>query len=386
MKKTIINSRLLCLMAALLLMVAVQAETYDITVAGTQVTSDNADNVLNDANRTVQFDATTNTLTLQNVEIDLSSISTPAVTCRYDQLTVLLKGDNIIRMNSANIPAFRYLGESETAQLTFAVEQNRNCSLEVTGAWLFNHLYNGYTVTNTFETEEETIGWHRYASGSTDTDKSVKIYYIAPVATIEMNISYGENSRTWASYYTEEMSLETPDGLEAYVVTSASTTGVTVQKIDYIPQSVPVLLKRTIDEITEPIIAKEYLGAEMETPTNQLQGTAESLPVAAIEGNAYVLYNDGFTRATSGSIPAHRAYLVLGGETANSRLNIIEETTGVAQCSMFSGQSSMVNGPRNATLSKREWSMVNVYDLQGRKVSGSKKGIYIVNYRKVMKK
>jgi hypothetical protein len=45
----------------------------------------------------------------------------------------------------------------------------------------------------------------------------------------------------------------------------------------------------------------------------------------------------------------------------------------------------MFNGPRNATLSQGEWSVVNgpIYDLQGRRlVKNPDKGLYIQNGKK----
>ena len=169
----------------------------------------------------------------------------------------------------------------------------------------------------------------------------------------ELNISYGNNSRTWASYYISGKSLEVPDGLEAYVVTSASTRRVVVQKISYIPRNMGVLLKRVSDDVEEPIMANAYTGAET-SYINALRGTDSPLSVTSVSGNVYVLYNDGFTRATTGTIPAHRAYLVLGGNAASSRIDIIEEkTTGVDE--VDSSQLTVDSSP--------------VYDLLGRKLS-----------------
>ena len=216
----------------------------------------------------------------------------------------------------------------------------------------------------------------------------------------ELNISYGNNSRTWASYYISGKSLEVPDGLEAYVVTSASTRRVVVQKISYIPRNMGVLLKRVSDDVEEPIMANAYTGAET-SYINALRGTDSPLSVASVSGNVYVLYNDGFTRATTGTIPAHRAYLVLGGNAASSRIDIIEEeTTGVDESSMFNVQSSMFNVQSSmfnvqSSMFNVQSSMFNVYDLQGRKLSSGnsflpfgevRRGIYIVNGHKVLLK
>ena len=183
----------------------------------------------------------------------------------------------------------------------------------------------------------------------------------------ELNISYASNSRQWASYYADEKSLETPDGLEANVVTQVSATGVTVSPITYIPQNVPILLKRTADSVTEPIMAKAYQGTESQPAANELEGTASSKAISAVTGgDVYVLYNDGFTRATSGSIPAHRAYLVINKD-AESRLFIWEDEDATRISTVGRGF---------ATTSE------TLYNLNGQRVSQPSKGLYISNGKK----
>ncbi len=212
-----------------------------------------------------------------------------------------------------------------------------------------------------------------------DSGKVVKSAPVEAEYTIidkmQLNISYAQNSRTWASYCADE-NLETPEGLQAYVVTGLTEDGVSVETIGYIPEGVGVLLKRT-KEIAEPIKAKPYTGAETETPDNLLSGTTEGTAVDSETGNVYVLYNDGFTRATKGTIPAHRAYLVLAAETeAEGRLSIFEDETTALK--IVNSEERIVNS--------------EVYDLQGRKVNHSslftsgkatlKKGLYILNGKK----
>ena len=182
----------------------------------------------------------------------------------------------------------------------------------------------------------------------------------------ELNISYAQNSREWASYYADEKSLETPTGLQAYVVTEVQESGVTTSPISYIPQGEGILLKRT-ENIQEPIMAKAFMDVEPETASNKLKGTATSKSVKTENGDVYVLYNDGFTRAPSGSIPAHRAYLVLNDESAGARLLIWEdeETTGVSSVETESRQN-------NDTY----------YNLNGQRVNKPTKGLYISKGKK----
>ena len=191
------------------------------------------------------------------------------------------------------------------------------------------------------------------------------------IAKTQLNISYGENSREWASYYADEKSLETPEGLQAYVVTNVNEGSITTTAIDYIPQNVGVLLKRTAEEIEEPIMAKAYMETESEPQVNLLSGTATSKSISTETGTVYVLYNDGFTRAYKGNIPDHRAYLVLNNVTAGARLSIFEDedATGIGT-SLMNTEKSIADD--------------EVYDLQGRRINNStlKKGLYIVKGQK----
>ena len=206
-----------------------------------------------------------------------------------------------------------------------------------------------------------------------DSDKVLKSAPVEAEYTIkaktELNISYAQNSRNWASYYNDENSLETPEGLQAYVVKQATKMGVEVEQIDYIPQGVAVLLKRT-ENVTEPIVAKAYIGDEPEAPANELVGTTTSTSVKALNGSVYVLYNDGFTRATSGSIGANRGYL------------LFDDTVIVgARLSIFEDEATAIENINPETITNNHY-----YNLSGQRVAAPKKnGLYIVNGQKVVK-
>ena len=346
------TSRMLCLLALILLSASMMAENYDITVAGTPVTSDNAADVLGDG--TVSFSPETNTLTLSGANIDLTDNATNAVRSGISILSIQLIGINTITTHANTPTVFHFLDATRQGYLTLTQETitdeggNRlGGSLTMKGVSEYSSLFYNYSFTNNFEENQDAEGWHLSQDGT-----SISVYYVAPapvIPTTELNISYGQNSRTWASYYTEEKSLQVPDGLEAYVVTSVTAEGVTVEQIDYIPQGSAVLLKRVSDDIEEPITTIPYEGAET-TQENLMQGTAEPLAVASMESNVYVLYNDCFTRATSDTIPAGRGYLVLEQE-ASARLSIVEGVTGLTPV-----QPSTFN-------------LQPYYDLQGRKVA-----------------
>ena len=203
-----------------------------------------------------------------------------------------------------------------------------------------------------------TLHFYQTVNGQ-NSDEVVRTYTILPQTALD--ISFADNTREWASYCAPERDLETPDGLEAYVVTEIGQSEVAIEIIGYIPQGVGVLLKRTAS-VTEPLKAKAFLGQETTIDTNLLTGTTASTAVASLSGDVYVLYNGEFVKTKKGSIPANRAYLTLNSAVAPARLGITfvdNETTGI-----------------DASLG--EASKAEFYDLQGRRVAQPVKGrLYI---------
>lgn len=175
-------------------------------------------------------------------------------------------------------------------------------------------------------------------------------------------------SNLWASYYATE-NLSIPENLTAYVVDDVDemTGEVTVSPISYIPEYNAVLLKRADGASANGYVAAPYTGTTSSVP-NLLNGSDEAVDISDINGGSvYVLYNDMFKRATSGTIPARRGYLVLGIEQV-SRLNIVFDDTSTAISTL-------------AVEEKGE----NWYSVDGRKLSGQpqRRGLYIKNGKKV---
>lgn len=226
---------------------------------------------------------------------------------------------------------------------------------------------NDYTITNEggVEVGEYTVKVVAKNNYTGTVEKNFEI--VTRTLEIGKDVNFVEGQK-WASYYTTTEDLVLPEGLMAYIVTATTANAVSVKAINYVPKNVAVLIEKASTTTTDNTSAEG----------NLLQGTASATNVSDIAGNAYVLYNNGFTRATSGQIPAHRAYLVLA-EPAGARLAIFdEETTGM----------EAVSRDKVATYE-------NIYDLQGRKISNGqwsmvngqlKKGLYIVNGKKIVVK
>lgn len=172
--------------------------------------------------------------------------------------------------------------------------------------------------------------------------------------------------QTWASYYSSE-NLTVPTGLTAYVVSAvdADNGTVTAETVSYIPANQAVLLENGSDA-SAPFAAESYTG-QTTTVSNLLQGTASAVDVSTISsGTVYVLYNNVFRRATSGTIPANRGYLVLSGIALSRMLINPGRSTGI---------DTLAVGDET-----EQW-----YGIDGRKLNGQPKktGLYIRNGKKV---
>lgn len=135
------------------------------------------------------------------------------------------------------------------------------------------------------------------------------------VVSRDLGITFsGTNS--WASYFATE-NLAVPEGLTAYVVSSVTEEGVVnATTIEYIPANNAVLLERAANGAANGYTAGAYTGTTTQV-TNLLAGSPEAMKISTLDASSvYVLYNDQFKRATSGTIPARRAYLPLGAAVA----------------------------------------------------------------------
>lgn len=145
--------------------------------------------------------------------------------------------------------------------------------------------------------------------------------YLYVEAVPEVEVEFGENN-TWATYISD-IDLNTPAGLQAYVVTSVTGDVANGTEVDYIPAGVGVLLKQTAasDSYTTTL----YTGQTSEYTSLLKGGTT-------VPEGAYLLYNDCFYLAQAGELPAHRCYLELPAGTTNAPARVrisIGETTGI---------------------------------------------------------
>ena len=190
----------------------------------------------------------------------------------------------------------------------------------------------------------------------------------------QLDVSFSA-SNSWATYCGTE-NLATPEGLTAYQVTAVDGLTVTIEEIGYIPANTAVLLNDVEGKaVSANIAASAYTGVLDPTicEDNILQGGV-AVDVSSITGGTvYVLYKDKFKRATGGTIPANRGYLVVAPSSGNApelSITIGDDTTGIGMV-----------GCDSVATDNDEW-----YTLDGQKLqqAPTQKGLYIKNGKKVV--
>lgn len=170
----------------------------------------------------------------------------------------------------------------------------------------------------------------------------------------------------FTSYVAPE-NMAVPEGLSAYAVTNIDGASATISQIDYLPQSMPVLLKRADKDVN---LYKATTGNGTSFYVNKLQINETDREVSA--GELYLLYRDEFVLTSSGTLPAGSVYLPITDLAVKTR----SLTIGNGE-----GTTSIENLTPALSESEGEW-----YDLQGRRLGNkpNRKGIYISNGRKVV--
>ena len=222
-----------------------------------------------------------------------------------------------------------------------------------------------YTSDEFTLTATTTIGYSGYTSG-TKTNQSADIDYIYVTRTGDATeISATITSAGWATLYTDyALDFSGVAGLTAYTATVSENT-VTLTEVTNVPAGTGVVLQGTEGNYTIPVIDSST------TDQGDLQGSTSKATTA--DGTQYVLAmnNEGnaqFAPATSGTIAAGKAYLVVAGG-GESRLNVViaGETTGIKAIEAQEAQEGIIN-------------------LQGQRVAKAQKGLYIVNGKKAIVK
>ena len=185
-------------------------------------------------------------------------------------------------------------------------------------------------------------------------------------------------NETWTTNCEGNVNMETMpaasaevDGFRAYTVSSFSNNSITLTERSYIKKDEPMLLYRekTQTDYFPPLV--ESVGSW--SGTNLLKAASSNKTISELKGSGdysiWILVDGTFVRSDVGTLAANKCYLkIANSSVSSSRLVFGDINTGV---------ESVVK----EMLNDSHW-----YTLDGRRLQGppSRKGIYIVNGKKVV--
>lgn len=175
------------------------------------------------------------------------------------------------------------------------------------------------------------------------------------------NVTVEVSEAGWATLFTDFALNFEGTGLTAYTATLSEST-VTLTEVTSVTAGTGVVLKGEANTYEIPIIDGS------DTAKGDLKGNATTATEA--NGTQYVLMMNGsnaqFTKATSGSIAAGKAYL----EKAESESRILNV--------VFAGEATGIKAIETAKADG------NVYNMAGQRVAAPQKGLFIMNGKKVI--
>lgn len=228
--------------------------------------------------------------------------------------------------------------------------------------------WSGFTWTGS----ASSVNFGDYANNVTSITFTIEDSTPAAI-NITANSDGAATPNYWATYYNGSTSYTADENTTVYqAAVNTAKTGVTLTEVSgrEIPAGKAVILKSTAESITlTPASTTQTLDG------NELQGVDAETTAPS---NAYCLSNEttgdaprgvGFYTYT-GTIPAHRAYLVVTDGPSNARgflgFGDDDNTTGISL------PEAVVVEDNGA-----------IYDLSGRRVTGQpQKGIYVKNGKK----
>lgn len=201
-----------------------------------------------------------------------------------------------------------------------------------------------------------------------DGDDPWLFSYVDVVIKAQLKMENLFSSDNAFTSYVAPDNMAVPEGLSAYVVTNIDGASATISQIDYLPQSMPVLLKRADKDVN---LFKTITGNGTAFYVNKLMINETDREVSV--GELYLLYRDEFVLNSSGTLPAGCVYLPISAGVAKTR------SLGIGY---DNGTTAIDDVERNMDDDASD----KLYDLQGRQLGSkpNRKGIYISNGRKVV--
>ncbi len=217
-----------------------------------------------------------------------------------------------------------------------------------------------------------------------DQDMTITAYFNAYAYDVTANLA---NGAYWATFYSNAGNYQAPVGTQVFAVNLTGTAIEMTEISDRIVKSGEGVVLKKATESSEPttttitMTLTETAATDSYFSDNSLLGTMTSITNPSY-GSVYVLNGTngaGFYKlSSSGTIGANKAYLTYSGDLAREFF-LFDEATGIEMPTVEDNADAVV------------------YDLQGRRVAqptrsaegrlfpkGLKKGLYIVNGKKVV--
>lgn len=284
----------------------------------------------------------------------------------------------------ARIGASKNNGSATTRKIAVTVDQNYNLTFKA-ASWAgenknkLNVSITGGSITGIPDEYLPDGEWKEYSATITPTSNEIKITFTVPgkkrFFLDEINVAAPSTSETvsvtipssgWGTfcykYPLDFTAASSPEGLKAYAVSSTSSSNATLTQInEKIIGGTGIIINGTPGATYAIKVADQgtaYSG------TNLLTGT---LSPTYIEEGQYFLKSGRFVYSSAGILRENKAYLKKENapEAAANFDFVVEDVTGI---------SEVLN---NISLDDDKW-----YDLSGRAVSPTSKGIYIHNGKK----
>lgn len=225
---------------------------------------------------------------------------------------------------------------------------------------LTSHQSSSYTIAN-------NTGANAWIKNISFTYTVNKLGYAGYTTSLSETVAISAAGlATYASDYA--LDYTNVEGIEAYIAKEEAGT-VKLHQVNKVPAGTGVLLRST-NSGTEFVVPITTAATDDVTGNAFVRGAGATVASQVGDKYNYILNIVdevlGFYKANGNMVATNRAYLQTSVASARIALDFDDETTGI---------KSMDNG---------QWTMDNVYDMQGRKVDAPKKGLYIINGRKVV--
>ena len=278
-------------------------------------------------------------------------------------------------LGSATTPTIAFNDAATTYTLTFKAGawandktedglvlscSDENATLSQTTFTLTNASWSNYSVTITGVGNGATITFSAVqASKNRFFLDEVKVE--APTSAYTESYTIPSSGLgTYCSQYPIDLD-ELPEGVKAYAVESQTESSVALTQLTGTIKGGTGFILEGSGEVT-------FTFADSSTePTNLLKGTLAPEYLAA--GTAYGLSGGKFHPNNAGTIPAHKAYLpadAAGNAVKALTLIFEDDATGITHTRVITDETT-------------------IYDLTGRRLSKTQKGINIVNGKKILK-